>query len=154
MSTLKYNIFTESLPKSLPKSVTVTGHFDSHPFIKMASLVSGLWAKAHLWQVASFSFGPPYSNMCFGHSGGVASLGTGLWAKAHLWQVASFSFGPPYSNMCFGHSGGVPSLGTGLWAKDHLWQVASFSFGPYSNMRLGGWLWQVASFSFGRVPKP
>ena len=36
----------------------------------MASLVTGLWAKAHLWQVASFSFGPPYSNMCFGHSGG------------------------------------------------------------------------------------
>ena len=27
----------------------------------MASLVTGLWAKAHLWQVASFSFGPPYS---------------------------------------------------------------------------------------------
>ena len=145
MSTLKNNIFTESLPQSLPKSVTVTGHFDSHPFIKrpggVASLVAGLWAKAHL-------------NMCVGHSGGVASLGTGLWAKAHLWQVASFSFGPPYSNMCFGHSGGVPSLGTGLWAKDHSWQVASFSFGPYSNMRLGGWLWQVASFSFGRVPKP
>ena len=141
MSTLKNNMFTESLPKSLPKSVTVTGHFDSQRFITrpggVASLVTGLWAKAHLWQVASFSFGPPYSNMCFGHSGGVASLGTGLWAKAHLWQVASFSFGPPYSNMCFGHSGGVSSLGTGLWERP-LVAGGLFQLWPLLKHALGG----------------